>query len=201
MLQTCPDCGKEYSTIAKNCPNCGRPNQKFLDMTSDYLDRKGKREFADCTVHESLFQMKLGLVLLVVTIGLTFLLIQIGFAPTQLESQSFLEFLANPQDWMSFYTSFFIVFYLAICIWFCGGLFSGFLAFVLLFVGASYIGSMLPQIFQGITLVAFVLFPFYLMFIRPIMMLAKAGYFKSKSKKVVESESDRFIRQMQEFDL
>ncbi len=128
-------------------------------------------------------------------------MIQIGFAPTKLESQSFLEFLANPQDWMSFYTSFFIVFYLAICIWFCGGLFSGFLAFVLLVVGASYIGSMLPHILQGITLVAFVLFPFYLMFIRPIMMLVKAGYFKSKSKKVAESESDQFIRQMQEFDL
>ena len=110
MLQKCQECGKEYSSLAKSCPNCACPNLHHLEIESAYRGKKEKKNAAAAEISESLFQMRLSLTLLIVTIALTVLMMQVGIAPANVESQSFIEFMSNPQDWISFYTSFFIVF-------------------------------------------------------------------------------------------
>lgn len=35
-LIKCPDCGKEYSDAANNCPNCGRPSQKYEENMREF---------------------------------------------------------------------------------------------------------------------------------------------------------------------
>lgn len=200
MLQKCQECGKEYSSLAKSCPNCACPNLHYLEMKSAYRGQKEKKNAAAAEISESLFQMRLSLTLLIVTIALTVLMMQVGIAPANVESQSFIEFMFNPQDWISFYTSFFIVFYLAICILFCGRLIGGIFAFILLMISVSWLGSMLPQFLQGVTMIGFILFPLYLMFVRPLIMLIRAGYFKSKVMSLESSEPDLLMEHLQEMD-
>lgn len=200
MLQRCPDCGKEYSTKAAACPNCACPNQIYLDMNSQYKKKVSILQETRDKTQESLVRLKTGLVLLAVTVIATLLFMQTDFAPTHLQSQSFMEFIANPQEWGMFYLTFFIVFYLGTCVLISGGLIRGFLTFIFAFFIFAGALSVLPGFLQAILTVVFFFLPLYLLIIRPIWMLIKVGYFKSRSKMIRPDSSDIFIQQMRDLD-
>ena len=42
-LKICEDCKKEISTLAVNCPNCGRPNANAGIVTIEKTQKKWKR--------------------------------------------------------------------------------------------------------------------------------------------------------------
>ncbi|MFZ2634213.1 MAG: hypothetical protein WA081_17505 [Desulfosalsimonadaceae bacterium] len=67
-LKTCEDCKKEISTLAVNCPNCGRPNENAGIVTIEQTKKKWK--------HWDIF----GLVLIVFSLVDILLLIKFGFA-------------------------------------------------------------------------------------------------------------------------
>lgn len=200
MLQKCMDCGQMYSTLAKSCPVCGRPNQVYLNANSKYL--KKQKTLTDCEnqIGSALANVKVGLISLAITAIVTGLMLKMGFL-TNIESQSFMEFITNPDDWGVFYLMFFIVFYFGSCILWTGSIFVGLLAFILVLAGFAFLMQILPNILRlGVTLFFF-FFPLYYLFVRPIYMLVKAGYFKAKKMSVKKDRSDRYIEQMRELDL
>lgn len=66
MLHTCPDCGKQYSTKAKICPNCGRPNEEFLESAGSWVRKENARIACDMNVEDAKHRLKISLICLVV---------------------------------------------------------------------------------------------------------------------------------------
>lgn len=200
MLITCPDCGREMSSQAKSCPYCGRPNRIFMDANSRFLKKQALKSSYESKAEEAKNQLSLGVTLFLITAVITFLLMKAGFAPTTVESNSFLDFVTNPQAWMTFYLSFFVIFYLALSVMFFGRLLNGIIMFILLFFGIAYLTSLLPWILQGVVVVGLFCFPLFYLILRPVYMLIKAGACKAKARSIVDSEEDRFIRQVREME-
>jgi len=65
-LISCEDCKKEISTMAVNCPNCGRPNEKAGIVTIEKTQKKYKEK--------SVF----GVVLMLIAIGIGGTLLNAG---------------------------------------------------------------------------------------------------------------------------
>ncbi len=198
MSYICPECGHECSDYAKECPQCHRPNFDRAGKTLAAYDKQDRRKLALRSASDCMSQVKLGLILFALAAGLTYLGIQCGMV--SLQSQSFIGFLTNPNDWFAFGITFIFVSYITICILIAGSILGGLLLFGLILLALSWIFEPLPEIVQIIAVFTVLLLPIYLLWVRPVYMLIKAGYFRLKSKAIVDSEEDIFYRSLAEYE-
>ncbi len=189
MLHTCPDCGKEYSTKAKICPNCGRPNDAFLESAGSWIKKENARLACDMNVEDAKHRLRVSLLCLIVVFIASYAVIHLSGLHEEIHDFRTLILL-----YMGIIVS---VFYAGIIFPFTGfrWIRTAITYVVMLSIMVFLLGT-IPDFLATIIFLVWFFFPLYLMFIRPVISLIRIGWNKAKKGSIKTTLEDQYIQKM-----